>query len=110
MPTYDQGHIRHLLDNARKVLGHRRNRDPNRKNESESIYLGDLVHFCEEISRTWSQPTAEKQIFMITQQRDEALHYLQDAFEIPYWEFMLDLFLGWRANSNALSGEVVLRV
>jgi hypothetical protein len=36
--------------------------------------------------------------------------YLHDALEIPYWEFMIDIFLGWKANSNSLSGDVVLRV
>jgi hypothetical protein len=38
------------------------------------------------------------------------LHYLQDAFEIPYWQFMLDLFLQQNVNSRSLSATVVFRV
>lgn len=110
VPSYDQDHVRQLLDNVRKDIATRQNRNPDRQNVLESIYLGDLGHFCEEVSRTWSQPTRPNPVFTVTHWRDEILHYLQDALEVPYWEFMVDLFLGWRANSKALSGDIVLRV
>lgn len=110
VPSYDQDHVRQLLDNVRKDIASRQNRNPDRDNDSESIYLGDLGHFCEEISRTWSQPTRPNPVFTVSHRRDEILHYLQDALEVPYWEFIVDLFLGWRANSKALSGDVVLCV
>lgn len=49
--------------------------------------------------------------FAITYRRDEEMmHYLQDALEVPYWDFMMSLFLGWRSNIKSLSGDVVLRV
>jgi hypothetical protein len=49
--------------------------------------------------------------FILTHRRDEEImHYLQDALELWYWEFMLDLFLMWTANSTSLSGEIMLRV
>lgn len=110
VPSYNQDHVRQLLDNVRKDIASRQNRNPDRENDSESIYLGDLGHFCEEVSRTWSQPTGPNPVFTVTHRRDEILHYLQDALEVPYWEFMVDLFLGWRANSKALGGDVVLLV
>lgn len=110
MPSYNQDHVRQLLENVRKDIAGRQNRNPDRENDSESIYLGDLGHFCEEVSRTWSQPTGPIPVFLVTHRRDEILNYLQDALEVPYWEFMVDLFLGWRANSKALGGDVVLRV
>lgn len=110
MPSYNQDHVRQLLENVRKDIASRQNRNPDRENDSESIYLGDLGHFCEEVSRTWSQPTRPIPVFIVTHRRDEILNYLQDALEVPYWGFMVDLFLGWRANSKALGGDVVLRV
>jgi hypothetical protein len=110
VPSYDQDNVHQLLHNVRKNTASRQNRNPRKDNDSESIYLGDLGHFCEEVSRTWSQPTGQNPVFTVTHGRNEILRYLQDALEAPYWEFMIDLFLGWRANSKALSGDVVLHV
>ena len=82
-----------------------------RQNDPASADVGDLGLFCEQIARTWGEPDTRKPKFVVTQRRDEEImYYLQDALEIPYWEFMIDIFLGWKANSNSLSGEVVLRV
>lgn len=44
--SYNQDHVRQLLDNVRKDIASRQNRNPDRENDSESIYLGDLGHFC----------------------------------------------------------------
>jgi hypothetical protein len=54
VPSYDQDHVCHLLGNVRKDIASRQNRNPDREDDSESIYLSDLGHFCEEVSRTWS--------------------------------------------------------
>ena len=102
-----------MLRGARETIISRQSRTPNRLGDSESIYLGDLGNFCEATALTWNNPQSPplSPEFVVTHRRDhEFLHYLQDAFEVPYWEFMSDLFLGWRANSKSLSGEVVLRV
>jgi hypothetical protein len=49
----------------------------------------------------------------VTHKRDEIIDNLQDAFEVPYWELIADLFLETRLNTlngKSLSTEVVLRV
>lgn len=109
--SFDQDHVRQLLDNARKNVAKSQNHNSGRVGGVESIYLGDLGHFCEEVLGTRGQPNGQNPKFVVTYGRDqEILHYLQDAFEVPYWELMLDFFLRWRANSKTLSGDVVLRV
>jgi len=111
--SFNRGQVQRLLREARESIVSRQNRNPNRVSDPESIYLGDLGDFCEATALTWenSPPLRLGPEFVVTNRRDhEMLHYLQDAFEVPYWEFMSDLFLGWRVNSNSLSGEVVLRV
>ena len=42
--------------------------------------------------------------------QEELLHYLQDSFGIPYWEFMLRFFLQQSVNSRSLSATAVFRV
>lgn len=60
---------------------------------------------------SWDQSESNAVKFINTQRREvEIQHYLRDALEVPYWEFMLDLFLGWRANAKHMAGEIVLRV
>jgi hypothetical protein len=82
-----------------------------RQSDPASADVGDLGLFCEQIATTWGEPDTRNPKFVVTQRRDEEIMcYLQDALEIPYWEFMIYIFLGWNANSNSLSGDVVLRV
>lgn len=95
--------------------GQNQNIVPSKGDEPETIYLGDLGEFCERVSQAWDPNSGtsqyEKPRFNITHRRDqEIFEYLQDAFEVPYWELMLDLFLQWRANSRSLSGDIVLKV
>ncbi|KAF1838922.1 hypothetical protein BDW02DRAFT_626744 [Decorospora gaudefroyi] len=100
-------HAKELLHNARKTIS----KIQNLQNDPISADVGDLGHFCEQIARMWDEAAERKPKFTITQRRDEEiLHYLQDALEIPYWEFMVDIFLGWKANLESLSGDAVLRV
>ena len=105
--SFGKQHAEHLLHDARKTIS----KMQNKQNDPNSADVGDLGHFCEQIARVWDESGKEKTKFTITQRRDdEIMCYLQDALEIPYWEFMVDIFLGWKANSNSLSGDVVLRV
>lgn len=112
VPSFNEDQVQQLLSEARESIASRQYRDSDRMSDPDSIYLGDLGDFCEETALTWKKPPPSKRPeFEITYQRDhEILRYLQDAFEVPYWEFMLDLFLGWRANARSLSAEVVLCV
>lgn len=124
VPSFGQHNVRNLLDSARKSIARSQIHDPSQEDSSKPIYLGDLGNFCEELGRGWEEPNPEsisnddedKPVkeppkFTTRHGREhEILYYLQDAFEVPYWEFMLDLFLRWRVNSTALSGDVVLRV
>lgn len=107
---------------ARNQTGRTQGPDP--ENRPQAIYLGDLGNFCEQVARTWDDPThgsindkargeppKQHPKFTVRHGRDhEIMYYLQDALEVPYWEFMLDLFLQRRANSTSLSGDFVLRV
>lgn len=109
VPSFNQDYVRLLLDNIRRDIASKQNSNSNKDDGSDTVYLGDLGHFGEEVSQTWSQPTGLNPTFTVTHRRDEVLHYLQGALEVPYWKLMVDLFLGWRANIKTLSGEVVLR-
>jgi hypothetical protein len=105
--AFGKQHAQELLHDARKSIA----KIQNRQNDPSSADVGDLGHFCEQCARTWDESRERSRKFSITQRRDEEiLRYLQDALEVPYWEFMVDIFLGWKANSNSLSGDVVLRV
>ncbi|KAF7198650.1 hypothetical protein HII31_00389 [Pseudocercospora fuligena] len=80
---------------------------------TDSVWLGDLGHFCEEIAKRTerqNQGLAQSSLkFKITNSSQE-LRYLQDALEVPYWTMLLNLFLDWRANTRNLMADVILRV
>lgn len=126
MPSFGRQNVRQQLKALEVRLQEAKPakaKNPTPEGSPQPIYLGDLGHFCEEVARTWETPThgstskderrepaEHSPKFAVRPGRDyEILYCLQDAFEVPYWEFMLDLFLQRRANSTALSGEVVLR-
>ncbi|XP_014557279.1 hypothetical protein COCVIDRAFT_97476 [Bipolaris victoriae FI3] len=105
--SFGKQHAQQLLQDARKTIA----KMQNKQEDPDSADIGDLGHFCEQSAITSGDSKQRPPRFTVTQRRDEEiLHYLQDALEIPYWEFMVDIFLGWKANSSALSGDVVLRV
>jgi hypothetical protein len=109
VPSFGEDYAKELLLDARKTIG----KMQNRQFDSASVDLGELGHFCEQVSQSWTQSSTDAKgpNFILTHRRDEEImHYLQDALELPYWEFMLELFLMWRANSTSLSGEILLRV
>ncbi|USP78940.1 hypothetical protein yc1106_06214 [Curvularia clavata] len=99
-------HVDKLLDDSRKTIA----KMQNKQGDPESADIGDLGRFCEQSAcAKWHDSWDPN--FTTTQRRDhEVLHYLQDALEIPYWEFMADIFLVCNVNSSTLIGEVVLRV
>lgn len=75
------------------------------------LNLGDLGNFCEEVFDKLESNEKGRVFFDITDcAQDELLHYLQDSFETPYWQFMLNLFLQQNINSRSLSATVVFRV
>jgi hypothetical protein len=105
--SFGKKHAQQLLHDARKIIA----KMQNKQDDPSSADIGDLGHFCEQSASAWDESGQPSPTFTITQRRDEeTFHYLQDALEIPYWEFMLEIFLGWKANSKALSGDVALRV
>jgi hypothetical protein len=82
------------------------------KDQSEPVLnLGDLGNFCEEVFGKLNTNEEARVHYATTDcVQDDLLHYLQDSFEIPYWEFMLRLFLQQSATSRSLSATVVFRV
>jgi hypothetical protein len=126
MPPVGQQNVWKRLDSARKSIARTQAQGPTPEDSPQPIYLGGLGNFCDEIARTWEDPAHGSIInqgggglvnvqpppkFAVRHGRDhKILYYLQDAFEVPYWEFMLDLFLQRRVNLTSLSGDVVLRV
>lgn len=126
MPSFGQHDVRKRLDSARKYIARCQAQSPTPEDSPQNIYLGDLGNFCEEVARTWEDPPRGAAInqlrarlgklqsppkFTIRHGRvHEIMYYLQDAFEVPYWELMLDLFLQRRVNSTGLIGDAILRV
>lgn len=82
------------------------------KDQSETaMSLGDLGHYCEEVFDKLKTNEKGRVFFKTTDcAQDELLHYLQDSFETPYWQFMLSLFLQQNVNSRSLSATVVFRI
>lgn len=102
-----KGNVYKLLDDARKTIA----KMQNRQEDPDSADIGDLGNFCEQMISTFDDPDKRNPRFTVPLQRDQdILHYLQDALEVPYWNFMVDLFLRWKANSNSDSENVVIRV
>ena len=77
---------------------------------SASIVLGQLGDFCEDVAHGWMKETGQKLKFAPHNRDKDILYYLQDAYEIPYWDLMMNLFSSWRVNSKSLSGDVVIHV
>jgi hypothetical protein len=92
------------LDEEQALGRHKDRTDP-------ILHLGDLGNFCEKVLHKLKTNEEGRVPYDITDcTRDELLQYLQDSFEIPYWEFMLKLFSQQHANSRSLSAMAVFRV
>lgn len=81
------------------------------ENEAEEIFLGDLGHFCEDVFKSFSTPEdTPRPIFTTSYNRDnDLLRYLQDGFEVFYWDFMVDRVLDLHANSHSMVADVLVR-
>jgi hypothetical protein len=104
--SWSQDNLNQSLANARK---HVEKLQPPQEDPA-TVHLGDLGHFCEALAK---MPPSERRTpeFVITTGHGQVmLRYLQDAFEVPYWEFVLERLRVSRANARTLSGDVVIRV
>ncbi|KAL7620057.1 hypothetical protein AAE478_010606 [Parahypoxylon ruwenzoriense] len=90
--------------------------------EHDSVYIGDLGVYCEiiEAHRPQDRSISATSIFrrwlynlkfdeLVESQEQNALSYLQDALEVPYWELIIKLFLNSRSAFSMIP-ESVLRV
>jgi hypothetical protein len=99
------------LDLARSRVERKQARGANKSLSDSPIDLGDLGTFCANAFDRRGTGDEDRFRYDITDcTQEDLLHYLQDAFEIPYWQFMLDLFLQENVNSRSLSATAVFRV
>jgi hypothetical protein len=99
------------LESARNKVKRKQPLSQHKDHTDPSVNLGDLGNFCEKILDRQSTPETACALYEITDcTQEDLLHYLQDAFEVPYWQIMLELFLQQNANSRSLSANVVFRV
>lgn len=111
VPALDRDYAQEKLQAVRQDIAKRQNRPAN---EPDSVYLGDLGHFCEEVALTWVNEDRARPpplpFKIITRRDQEAFQYLQDALEVPYWELMLDLFVVWQVNQRSYTVDAIIRV
>lgn len=106
-----QSTVEGYLESARDKIKKRQAPSQYHRHLDSSVILGDLGNFCERISDRKKTFEEGRFLYEITDcNQKELLRYLQDAFEIPYWEMMLELFLQQNANSRSLSATVVFRI
>jgi hypothetical protein len=104
---FDASLIRQSLEGARNKI----EASQPALDDPDSVYLGDLGHFCEEVARRRLNFESKPVKFTITAGNNrETMQYLQDAYEVHYWEITGDMFFKWRANNKTLSSDLVLRV
>ncbi|KAI0452094.1 hypothetical protein F5B21DRAFT_484625 [Xylaria acuta] len=102
----DREAVGKLLKYARQYVQERK--------PSSCSYTGELGKFCESVFATWerSSETTEWVHYRPRLRNDEdKIEYLQDALEIPYWDFMIKSFMDWRhSNSNHVGANGILYV
>jgi hypothetical protein len=54
VPSFDRVHTQQLLVEARKMAAKGQREGSHQGIEFGMAYIGDLGHFCEEVSRTWA--------------------------------------------------------
>ncbi len=90
----DRSAISKLLDRAREYYV--QSRKP-----SSCSYTGELGNFCESVLATWecTTETTEWVEYRPRLRNDkDKIEYLQDALEVPYWDFMIKSFMDWRQS------------
>ncbi|KAI1428999.1 hypothetical protein F5Y12DRAFT_587293 [Xylaria sp. FL1777] len=100
----DRKAVSKLLDHARESV--------QRRKPSSCSYTGELGKFCESVLATWectSETTEWVEYRPRLRSDQDKIEYLQDALEIPYWEFMIKSFMDWRhSHPNYMSANGIL--
>jgi hypothetical protein len=102
------------LARIRREITSRQATDSSHSDSQESIYLGDLGHYCEALLKQ-SRQTEHKldastsfPEFRPTHSDEQSwIDYLEDGFEIPYWKLMLNAFATSRLKKSTLGGKVI---
>lgn len=103
--------VESYLQSARRKVAKQQARGQHEGRLESTLNLGDLGNFCEKVLDEYTTYDEGRVLYEVTDcTQEELLHYLQDSFEVPYWKFMLDLFLQNNVNSRSLSATVVFRV
>ena len=108
--SYGQNRIKRALDNIRQVMARRQQRSSTVP--GGDVYLGDLGHYCEEITSSWDSGTAsDRPKFSVWHKDDQQKFcYLQYAIEVPYWELMLTLFAERHDNRADMTRVAIFRI
>lgn len=102
------------LARIRHEITARQATDPSQSTSQDSIYLGDLGHYCEALLKQNRQNerkpdgTTSLPEFRPTHSDEQSwIDYLEDGFEIPYWKLMLNAFSTSRLRKSTLGGKVI---
>ncbi|KAI1347038.1 hypothetical protein F5Y01DRAFT_319115 [Xylaria sp. FL0043] len=102
----DRAAVRKLLDHARQTI--------QSEKPSSSSYTGELGKFCESVLAAWkctSETTEWVEYRPRIRNDEDKMQYLQDALEIPYWDFMIKSFMDWRhSHPNHVGANGMLYV
>lgn len=63
---FGRARIEELLDEARSTIAGSQNQRPDQDESDNSVVLGDLGHFCEDVSQSRSQARRDRPKFKIT--------------------------------------------
>ena len=101
--------LSHLQDTKARLQRIRGQFSPSQVNET--IYIGPFGEYCEHINATLREDKqARTERFRARATGDDVLPYLQDAFEVPYWNMMADQFIKSKQHNNELTYETALSV
>ncbi|EHK17504.1 uncharacterized protein TRIVIDRAFT_226465 [Trichoderma virens Gv29-8] len=108
---HDQEDIQDRLHEIRQKIIKRQGNVSDQSLSPESIYLGDLGSFFENVVKSWTNPHSPQPVFNNSCQSDEQIfQYIQDALEVHYWELSLHLFSEWRQKAKSLTEDLVIRI
>ncbi|EYB26894.1 hypothetical protein SNK04_010283 [Fusarium graminearum] len=83
--------------------------------KQEDAILGDLGHFCEDLfdysttTESRDENAQAPEFYSTHGSSTERLHYLQDALEVPYWNFILRDLYRWHTKTSMLSGNILMQ-